>query len=128
MNRIIKKLTPVFIKSIIARNAITLDLNPNEEIEFKIAETVDELCQAYKILGEAYIEEGYSNTKRRVLVYNAMKDSATFVAKKDDRVIGTMSVFLDNNHFGLPLASNYKKNIDAYSRRPRDYELQTRRI
>ncbi len=112
MNKILKKITPVFVKSIIARNIIKIQPYPRDEIEFKAAETIDELRQAYEILGKTYIEEKYSNTKRRVLIYNTFKNSATFIAKKNNIVIGTMSVFPDNKTFGLPLDSDYKNNID----------------
>lgn len=103
---------PIKIKSYLARKAIKINNSEIEGIEFKTAETIDELDQAYKILGEAYKKQGYSNSQKRVLTYNTVENSATFIAKRNNEVIGTMSILPDNETFKLPLDSDYKKNID----------------
>jgi hypothetical protein len=61
--------------------------------------------EAYRLVHDAFVEEGLleANPRRlRVRPYELVPDTATFIAKSADRVIGVMSVVPDSSDLGLP--------------------------
>ncbi len=95
-----------------AREGTIIDRSKIEGIEFKIADNVDELDQAFVLTGKRYKDRKYSDGNKVVSLYNAVRGSATFVAKFEGRVIGTMSFFVDG--VGLPLDRIFKKEMDHF--------------
>lgn len=76
----------------------------SEDIFFEIAKTQRDLDQAFQLLHDAYVKEGYSKphiSRRRVTDYHALPSTTTLVAKWHEQVIATISVIRDGS-FGLP--------------------------
>jgi hypothetical protein len=75
-----------------------------EDLRFEIAKTREDLDQAFQILHDAYVKEGFSKphaSRRRITDYHALPSTTTLVAKHAGQVIGTISVIRDGP-FGLP--------------------------
>lgn len=86
---------PYFIKKPLFRAMVKTPLEANPELTFKIAETKDELEQAFKILHDGYVKDGYMKedpSGLRVTKFHALPSTTTLVAKKGDEVIGTVSI------------------------------------
>ncbi len=80
---------------------------PPKNLEFKIAETQEELAQAYQILHNSYVENKFQTphpSGMRIIKYFALTTTTTLIAKWDGVVIGTMSV-IRKGPFGLPIES-----------------------
>jgi hypothetical protein len=78
-----------------------------KRIIFKIAETEDELTQAFALLQNTYLESGLvtnEDTKLRIQKYNLLPTTTVFIAVYKNKVVGTVSHILDSE-FGLPLDS-----------------------
>jgi hypothetical protein len=75
-----------------------------DDLAFEIAKTREDLDQAFQILHDAYVKEGYSKphaSRRRITDYHALPSTTTLVAKHAGQVIATISVIRDGP-FGLP--------------------------
>ncbi|MFZ1982781.1 MAG: GNAT family N-acetyltransferase, partial [Desulfatitalea sp.] len=75
-----------------------------EDLWFEIAQTKQDLDQAFQILHEAYVKEGFTKphaSRRRITEYHALPSTTTLVAKHGGQVIATVSVIRDGP-FGLP--------------------------
>ncbi len=75
-----------------------------EDLCFEIAKTQEDLDQAFHILHEAYVKEGFSKphaSRRRITDYHALPSTTTLVAKHQGQVIATISIIRDGP-FGLP--------------------------
>lgn len=75
-----------------------------EDIWFEIAQTKQDLDQAFRILHEAYVKEGYTKphaSRRRITEYHALPSTTTLVAKHEGQVIATISIIRDGS-FGMP--------------------------
>jgi len=80
------------------------------------AATVDDLVSAYRLVHDAFVEKGYVNplpSGMRVRVFEALPETATFVAKVGDRVVGVQGLAVDSPEFGLPSDESFKDEIDA---------------
>ena len=89
----------------IARSYVRVPDFVSTDFEFKIANTAEELEQAFRILHDAYVQEGYmkaSESGLRVTKYHALPTTSTIVAKFKGKVVGTMSVIRDSK-LNLPL-------------------------
>ncbi len=83
------------------------DLNSN--YTFKIAETKEELEEAFKILHDAYVDIGFMSphdSGMRVTVYHAIPQTTTVIAKYKEDVIGTVSIIRESP-LGLPLDEDF---------------------
>jgi hypothetical protein len=75
-----------------------------EDLRFEIAKSQQDLDQAFQILHDAYVKEGFSKphvSRRRITDYHALPSTTTLVAKHDNQVVATISVIRDGP-FGLP--------------------------
>lgn len=75
------------------------------DLRFKIAETKEELEQAFSLLHDAYVKEGLMTPQPsglRVTKYHALPSTTTLIALHGDLVVGTVSL-VRQNAFGLPL-------------------------
>lgn len=78
---------------------------PPMNLSFKIAETKEELEQAYRILHDSYVESGFQEPEvsgMRIVKYFALPTTTTLIALWDGRVVGTMSI-IRKGPFGLPI-------------------------
>jgi hypothetical protein len=74
-------------------------------VEFKIAETQEEIEACLALLHDAYVDNGFMNpdpSGLRVTVYHALPTTTTLCAKIDDKVVGTLSLIRDGP-FGFPM-------------------------
>jgi hypothetical protein len=91
------------------RSHIQLGDGAPSNIVFKLAETRDELEQAFQVLHDAYVGQGYMDphpSGMRVTKYHALPTTAVLVAKDLDTglVVATVSI-VRNTALGLPLDS-----------------------
>ncbi len=72
-------------------------------VEFKIASSEEEMLGAFALLEKSYIKRGIARDgQMRLQVINLLPTSTTFVAKKDGKVIGTISL-IEDSELGLPM-------------------------
>ncbi len=78
--------------------------HPPQNTIFKIAETEDEISQALTILHRAYVHEGLMDphpSGMRVTLYHALPTTTILIAKRNNEVLGTLTMIRDNP-IGLP--------------------------
>ena len=79
------------------------------------ATTIQELEQAFRLVHDVYLEAGFIHPQKngiRMRHFECSPDTGTFVAKNPSHaIIGTMSVILDSDDFGLPCEHIYPEEI-----------------
>ncbi len=103
------KLLPTSIRHSLLRSKLTFDEAVPENIVFKVAESRDELEQAFRVLHDAYVGQGYMEpdpSGLRVTKYHALPTTTILIAKEINSgvVVATVSIFR-NTEMGLPLDS-----------------------
>ena len=93
------------------RSKIKLGNGAPPNIIFKLADTKDELEQAFRVLHDAYVDQGYMSPHAsglRVTKYHALPTTAVLIAKDTTNglVVGTVSIVRDTP-LGLPLDSAF---------------------
>lgn len=91
------------------RSQLSINYNSPAQLSLKIAETEEELLAAYNLLYQSYVAMGYmkpDDTKLRVTFYHLLPSTTTLIAKWNDEVVGTVSIFRDNAD-GLPLEDSF---------------------
>lgn len=101
------KFLPTFIRHPLIRSKLSFDQAPPEHIVFKVAESRDELEQAFRVLHDAYVGQGYMKpdpSGMRVTKYHALPTTTILIAKEATTglVVGTVSI-VRNTDMGLPL-------------------------
>lgn len=84
-------------------------------VTFRIASTFDEREQAYRILHDAYVGRGIAAphpSGLRFSPFNVMPGTATMVAVRDGRVIGTVSL-VEDTPLGIPMEKTHPEEIAA---------------
>lgn len=84
---------------------ITTDITSYKDISFKVANTAQELEQAFELVQDTYLKMGLtsdSNNLKRILKYNLLPTTLVIVAKYKEKVIATVSIISDSS-FGLPI-------------------------
>ena len=105
---------PPSIQGPIIRNGLQIDESKIGNIIFKIAETKDELTQAFKLVHQVYIEEGYTDdspSKMRIKLVNALPNTTVLIGKDGDKVIATMTLFEDSP-LKLPMDELYHDELN----------------
>ncbi len=77
--------------------------------------TVEDLRKAYQLVHDVYLGTGFIEAEpagMRLRIFEATLETATFVAKVDDRVVGVLSVVDDTLELGLPSDTAFKKELD----------------
>ena len=83
------------------------------------ATSVEDLIAAYRLVHDVYVETGFMRPHRsglRVRLFEAMPETATFIARKDERVVGVLSMVPDSPAFGLPSDLAFKAELDGLRR------------
>lgn len=96
---------PTFIKTPVLRQVVGFPTEINETLRFKVAETEDELSQAFKLLHDAYVREKLMDphpSGMRVTKYHALPSTTTLIAIENNVVVGTVSL-IRQSAFGIPL-------------------------
>ena len=85
------------------------------EVTITRAISLDDLCEAYKLVHDNYIQEGYISPHSsgvRIRPYETAPETATFIAKAHGRIIGVTSGVIDSDDLGVPADKAFKKEID----------------
>lgn len=103
------------------RNRIRIDAEPKSDIRYKIVERKKELESACRLVHDQYVDKGYMARREhglRLSLHNALPETTTFIGKRDDLVVYTMTLFQDSD-MGLPMDGIYKKELDKLRYRGR---------
>lgn len=88
-----------------------------EKPSIKIAETRDELEQAFRTVYSVYRSTKYITedhpSEMSFGVHSLLPTTCAFIFKEYLKVISTMSYYADSETFGLPMDSLYKKELDV---------------
>jgi ribosomal protein S18 acetylase RimI-like enzyme len=79
----------------------------------------DDLRQAYQLVHDVFLGRGFISpdpSRMRVRIYETTPETATFIAKVDDRVVAVLSVVEDSPDLGLPSDCAFKDELDALRR------------
>lgn len=100
---------PTSIRHPLLRSKLRFDSPLPQNIVFKVAESRDELEQAFRVLHDAYVGQGYMQpdpSGMRVTKYHALPTTTILIAKEitTGTVVGTVSI-VRNTDMGLPLDS-----------------------
>jgi len=89
--------------------------NDTQGAEITRATGLEDLTAAYRLVHDVFVQRGYiapSDSGLRVRVFEALPETATFVAKAEDQVVGVTSVLIDSPDLGLPSDQSFKAEID----------------
>ena len=76
---------------------------------------IDDLRNAYRLVHDVYLGTGFIDPEpsgMRLRIFETNPDTATFVAKVGDRVVGVLSVVVDSEDLGLPSDCAFKPELD----------------
>lgn len=79
------------------------------------ATDLEDLTSAYRLVHDVFVQRGYiaaCESGLRVRVFEALPETATFVAKAEEQVVGVTSVIIDSPDLGLPSDHAFKAEID----------------
>jgi len=82
-------------------------------IEYRVARSRDELAQAFHLVYEEYLKQGYIHehpSKMRLSLHNLVPETTTFIAKVDSTVVATATVIPDSP-LGLPMDELYREEL-----------------
>lgn len=80
------------------------------------AATLEDLRAAYKLVHKVYLGTGFIKAEdagMRLRIFETTSDTATFIAKKDGKVVGVLSIIEDTPELGLPSDSAFKEELDV---------------
>ena len=113
MKPFVQKL-PKPIRGTIFRNRLKINCVKDDRTIFKIANTLSELEDAYKLVHDVFVDSGYIDPHPlglRVKIHNALPETTTFIAKFHQRIALTLTLYPDSQ-LGVPMDSAYKRDID----------------
>ena len=98
------------------RSFVDFEYKLDKRLQFKIAETQEELEQCFTLLHDAYVDAGFmkpAESGLRATIYHALPTTTTLCAKFDGKVVGTLSLIRESV-FGFPLQAIFDlKDIRA---------------
>jgi hypothetical protein len=100
-----KPFLPRSLRFAIFRGQLTLPSVEDNPLIFKPAETEYEFRSAFSVLHDCYVEFQYMKADKsglRVTPYHLLHNTVTLIVKKENEVIGTVSIVRDNP-LGLPM-------------------------
>lgn len=89
---------------------------------FKIADSGNELLQAFALLYREYLHAGYIRESTSELLftkYHLLPETTIFVAKNHSAVVSTATIVRDNPQFGLPMDELYETELDTLRKQGR---------
>lgn len=92
------------------RELMDVETEPPAGLEIKLADTQDEILESYRILHDAYVEQGYitaSANGKRIIKHFCLPTTSTIVAKINGQVVGTLSI-IQRTNLGLPFENIYQ--------------------
>lgn len=102
------------IRGNIFRNRFRLNCVKNNHTIFKVANTLSELENAYRLVHDVFVTAGYIDPHPlgfRVKIHNALPETTTFIAKHHEKIALTLTLFPDSL-LGVPMDSAYKRDLD----------------
>lgn len=96
---------PLYLRDNFIRGQVNLPLELKPNLSFKLADTEEELEQAFRILHDNYVQQGFMSPRNcglRVTPHFVLPTTVTLVGKEEEKVIGTLSIIRDSV-LGLPL-------------------------
>lgn len=87
-------------------------------IEFRIVQTREEFQAASHLVYREYLKRNYTRqnaSQMKLSLYQALPTTATFIAVRRSRVIGTISL-IEDSLLGLPIDEAYKLELDRLRR------------
>ena len=95
---------------------------PKTKITYHIARHREDLEKSFNLVFREYVSRGYIprhyKSNIRVSPYNALPSTTTFVVKKGNKVIATVTLIPDSA-MGLPMDKIYSKECDALRKKGR---------
>ena len=82
-----------------------------KDIVYALSKTKSSAKESAFLVQKEYIKQGYINPDNIENKIKIFKNSATFIAKYKNRVVGTVSVFFDSD-LGLPMDEIYNKELN----------------
>jgi len=95
------------------REKLNINEDDIKDVRFKIAQSKDELEQAFSIVHDMYVQEGYMDPQphgMRISLHHSLPFTTTFIGMVDTDVIIASTLFLDSV-IGLPMDILYKKEL-----------------
>jgi len=86
------------------------------EYEFRIADTAQELLQAFNLLYHEYLQAGYipeSTSELLFTKHHLLPNTIVFLAKAESKVRSTATVVRDCREFGLPMDDLYENELSG---------------
>jgi hypothetical protein len=87
-----------------------------DALDFGLATDRDTLEQAFRLLHDQYVAQGYMDphpSGLRLGIHNALPSTRVFVARSGRRVVGTMMLIVDSP-LGLPMDEIYADDLRAF--------------
>ena len=112
---------PNAIRGPIFRSRLMLNCAKDNHIVFKIANTLSELEDAYKLVHDVFVDAGYIDPHPlglRLKIHNALPETTTFIAKFHEKIALTLTLYPDSQ-LGVPMDSAYKRDIDKLRKQGR---------
>lgn len=121
-NRLFKLIlkSPGAVRRPLIRRIVEFPTTIDPTLRFKVAETQDELDQAYSLLHDAYLSENLMTSHpsgMRITKYHALPSTSTLIVKEGQTVIGTVSL-VRQSAFGMPLEAIFNLNLLPPGSRP----------
>lgn len=94
---------------------------PMDRFRLRVARTVEDHEDAYRLVRMSYVVEGYLPTRgpeMRISPQHVLPEATVWIATEDDQIVGTMTVVADSPA-GLPLDDDYRCELDVLRRDPR---------
>ncbi|OPX30415.1 MAG: hypothetical protein B1H08_01800 [Candidatus Omnitrophica bacterium 4484_171] len=85
-------------------------------IDYRVAQTREELEKAYHLVYKEYLKRGYTNetsSKIRVSIYNIIPQTTTFIAIVENEVIATATL-IEDSPLGLPMDKIYRNELAQF--------------
>ena len=82
-------------------------------LQFKLAETLEERLQSFRVLHDMYVRRGLIDptpTGLRFTVFSVLPTTAIFVGIRDGTVVSTMSL-IEDSPLGVPMEKLYREEI-----------------
>ncbi len=98
-------------------NLLNLHLDDIDRPAIKIAETLDEYEQSFRLVHDTYLRMGYLKEPQPqgllFSAYSLLPETVIFIAKSYLTVISTLTEIFDTEAFGLPMDIIYKPELDT---------------
>lgn len=93
------------------------------DLVFKVAESKDELLQAYRLLYNEYLRAGYTSERSDGMLFtrhHLHPGTRVLVACCQERVVSTAAIVCDSQEMGLPMDELYREELADLRRQGRN--------